>query len=111
MRVSRDVFFGLWAAENLVPGRPVNRRTPFDLRKIGNLLKSAREERGLTHDEVTGVLMIRRQVLDAIEAGEWDGLPSAVYVKGYVMQYASFLDIVDLVQPELSFAEEPLSAA
>ena len=112
MRVGRDVFFGLWAERNLSPrGGAGNGRVPFDLCKIGGLLKSAREKKGLTHEEISGVLLIRKKIVNAIEAGDWMGLPPVVYVRGYVMQYASFLDILDLVRQELSFGEEALSTA
>jgi cytoskeleton protein RodZ len=60
-------------------------------------LKSAREEKGLTYDEVSTALFIRKRVIAAIEAGDWDILPHPVYVRGYVTQYASFLKIQDAV--------------
>ena len=109
--MSRDMFFGLWAQQNLVPGEAVNRKVPFDLEKIGSLLKSAREERGLTCEEITGALLIRKQVIDAIETGDWEVLPAMIYVKSYVTQYASFLDILDLVKSELPLREAVLPAA
>ena len=68
----------------------------LDLCRIGQLLKEAREGRGLTLEEVSEALFLRKRVLGAIEAGDWDNLPHPVYVKGYVTQYASFLDIADL---------------
>ncbi len=70
---------------------------PFDLCKIGQLLKSAREEKGLTYDEVATALFIRKRVIGAIEAGDWETLPHPVYVRGYVAQYASFLKIQEAV--------------
>jgi DNA-binding XRE family transcriptional regulator len=111
MRMSRDMFFGLWAQQNLMSGGTKNRKMPFDLGKVGGLLKSAREEKGLTYEEITGALLIRKQVINAIESGDWAVLPSMVYVKGYITQYASFLDILDQVQPELPLGEGPLSVA
>jgi len=71
---------------------------PFDLCEMGRLLKETREERGLTFAEVSEALFIRKRVIGAIEAGDWSNLPHPVYVKGYVTQYASFLNIADLFE-------------
>lgn len=71
---------------------------PFDLYKIGQLLKSTREEKGLTFEEVSKALFIRKRVIEAIEAGNWEALPHPVYVRGYVTQYASFLKIDEAVE-------------
>ncbi|MGD0232561.1 MAG: RodZ domain-containing protein [Syntrophorhabdales bacterium] len=73
---------------------------PFDLCKIGQLLKYTREEKGLTLDKVSNVLLIKKRLIAAIESGDWDSLPPPVYVKGYVNQYAALLDIVDLLEAE-----------
>lgn len=71
---------------------------PFDLCKIGQLLKSAREEKGFTYEEASKALFIRRRVIEAMEAGNWEALPHPVYVRGYIAQYASFLKIQDAVE-------------
>jgi cytoskeleton protein RodZ len=78
---------------------------PFDLCKIGQLLKDAREEKGLTLDEVSSVLVLRKRVIAAIESGDWDSLPPPVYVKGYVNQYAALVGIVDLPEAEVISTE------
>jgi cytoskeleton protein RodZ len=83
---------------------------PFDLCEMGRLLKEAREERGLTFEEVSEALFIRKRVIGAIEAGDWSNLPHPVYVKGYVTQYASFLKIADFFE-RVSPAKEDDSQA
>jgi cytoskeleton protein RodZ len=80
---------------------------PFDLCKIGQLLKSEREKKGLAYEEVSTALFIRRRVIEAIEAGNWDVLPHPVYVRGYVTQYASFLKIQDEIEAVIN----PVTAA
>lgn len=75
---------------------------PFDLCRIGQLLRETREERGLTFDEVSNALFVRKPVIGAIESGDWDNLPHPVYVKGYVTQYATFLNILDLIEKEVA---------
>ncbi len=81
---------------------------PFDLCKIGQMLKDSREEKGLTFDEVSSALFIRKRVIGAIESGDWSNLPHPVYVKGYVNQYAALLNIADRLEAELiSMEGEP----
>lgn len=75
---------------------------PLSLAKIGQLLQEAREKQGLTVEEVSKALYIRKRVIGALEAGDWNNLPHPVYVKGYVTQYASFLNIPDLFRSEVA---------
>jgi cytoskeletal protein RodZ len=70
------------------------------------LLRETREKKGLTFDEVSNVLFIKTRAIGAIEVGDWDNLPAPVYVKGYVTQYAAFLNILDLLEGELSSKED-----
>ena len=78
---------------------------PFSLCRIGQLLRETREERGLTFDTSSNALFIRKRVVEAIEAGDWDNLPHPVYVKGYVTHYAAFLNILGLLQSEVASGE------
>jgi cytoskeleton protein RodZ len=84
---------------------------PFDLCKIGQLLKTTREEKGLTYEEVSKALFIRKRVIEAIEAGNWEVLPHPVYVRGYVTQYASFLKIEDAVEAAMLPPAPPVPEA
>ena len=72
-----------------------------DLCRVGQVLRSIREERGLTLDEVSDVLFIEKRFIEGIEAGDWGSLPEPFFVKGYVNQYAAFLDIADQFQTEV----------
>jgi transcriptional regulator with XRE-family HTH domain len=63
----------------------------LNLCRMGQLLRETREKKGLTLDEASNALFIRKQVVGAIEAGDWDNLPHPVYVKGYVKHYAILL--------------------
>jgi cytoskeleton protein RodZ len=78
----------------------------FDLVEIGEILKSAREARGLTLEEASEILYLRKSVIRAIESGDWTSLPHAIYVKGYVAQYAKYLKVYDRVAPELAKENE-----
>jgi transcriptional regulator with XRE-family HTH domain len=86
--------------------RDGRRRMPFNLCRIGQLLRETREKKGITFDEVSNALFIKTRTIEAIEAGGWDSLPPLVYVKGYVTQYAAFLNILDLLGRELSSKED-----
>ena len=79
---------------------------PFSLCRIGQLLRETRENKGLTFDDVSNALFIRKRVVEAIEAGDWDNLPHPVYVKGYATQYATFLNILDLLGKDAASRED-----
>ncbi len=69
----------------------------LNLCRMGQLLRETREKKGLTLDEASNALFIRKRVIGAIEAGDWDNLPHPVYVKGYVKHYAVFLGVLGLL--------------
>ncbi len=77
----------------------------FDLGRIGQMLRETREEKGLTLDDISKALIIKKPVISAIESGDWDSLPPPVYVKGYVTQYAALLNIADLLEAEIARVE------
>lgn len=60
---------------------------------IGEVLRLAREERGLTMDMVSNELMIRRFYLEALENGALHDLPERVYATGFVKNYAQYLGL------------------
>lgn len=79
-----------------------------NLNKAGQLLKAAREEKGVSLDEIAKVLFIRKGLVEAIELGNWSILPHDLYVKGFVVQYASFLNVLNIVLPEIDLREDPV---
>jgi cytoskeleton protein RodZ len=60
---------------------------------VGHSLKVVRERRGLALADVSARLRIRRPYLEAIEDGRFGELPGAVYVSGFLRQYAEFLGL------------------
>ncbi|MEK9969523.1 MAG: RodZ domain-containing protein [Ferrovibrio sp.] len=60
---------------------------------VGHSLKVVRERRGLALADVSARLRIRRPYLEAIEEGRFGELPGAVYVSGFLRQYAEFLGL------------------
>lgn len=60
---------------------------------FGEQLKTRREEKGVTLDEVAQRLRIRRQFLQAMEEERLDDLPGETYFRGFLRSYAEFLDL------------------
>ncbi len=60
---------------------------------IGDRLKQMRLEKGLTLEQVSDVIKIRKRYLQAIETSDYDVFASTVYTKGFLKNYAVFLGI------------------
>lgn len=79
----------------------------LDLPRIGQLLKEAREIKGLRLEDVSGALYLRKSIIDALESGSWDKLPHEVYVKGYLNQYTSYLGMEEVLMEATRVPREP----
>jgi cytoskeleton protein RodZ len=60
---------------------------------IGASLRTAREKRGLTAEDVHRSLRIRERYLRALEEERWELLPGDAYAKGFLRTYAEFLGL------------------
>ncbi len=60
---------------------------------IGELLRQARVDKELTLEEVSLATKIKEKYLAAIEADNWQALPSPIQQKGFTRSYAAFLDL------------------
>lgn len=60
---------------------------------VGEALRAAREHAGLSLNEVADRLKLSLRQLDAIERDDFDALPGATFVRGFVRNYARFLEI------------------
>lgn len=65
----------------------------MELQEIGQQLKEARERKGLTLHDVHDKLKLSVHVLEAMEQGEESNLPHPVYTRGFIQEYARFLDL------------------
>lgn len=74
---------------------------------IGEALREAREERGLSLDDAAIETRIRATHLAALEREEYERLGGDVYVRGFIRSYARAVGI----DPEPLLAEHPISAA
>lgn len=62
---------------------------------LGEKLKSIRIGLKLTHDEIEKRTKIRKKYIKAIEANNYDALPSNVYTRGFLKNYSKVLNIPD----------------
>jgi cytoskeleton protein RodZ len=56
---------------------------------VGDRLKAAREERGMSLDDVATITRVPTRHLLHIERGEWDALPAQTYSVGFARAYAN----------------------
>ena len=66
---------------------------PSKVSGLGELLRSERENRGLSHEQVAQITRLRKPFLEALEKEEWDNLPPSVFVKGFIRSYAKALGL------------------
>ena len=68
-------------------------QTSLEIKTIGEILRVKRHEKGLEIKQVAEVIRIRSEYLKALETGNYKVFPSEVYIKGFLKNYAKFLDI------------------
>lgn len=61
--------------------------------QLGDLLREAREAKGLSLEQVEKTTNIRKKLLQALEQEAYQELPAPVFVKGFVRNYARLLDL------------------
>lgn len=64
---------------------------PEDIKRLGGVLKSRRQELNLSLKEVENGTSIRSFYLEAIEEGTISEHIAGIYAEGFLKQYASFL--------------------
>jgi cytoskeleton protein RodZ len=60
---------------------------------VGETLRSAREQRGLSIEQASHDTRISARFIEALEADRYDALPAPVYVRGFLRSYASYLKL------------------
>ena len=60
---------------------------------IGERLRKAREDQGLTLEDVANRTRIPIRHLQHIEKGEWDALPATTYSIGFARSYANVVGL------------------
>lgn len=60
---------------------------------LGQILRSKREERGMTLKDIEAALSIRVKYLEALEQEDFAVIPGEVYTKGFLRNYANYLGL------------------
>ena len=63
------------------------------MRTVGQVLKEERERKFYTIDEVEKATKIRKELLEALEDGQYLKLPSSTFVQGFIKNYGKFLGL------------------
>lgn len=76
------------------------------MKRTGEILKKAREQKGLSINEIALSLKISSKVLKAIEDGDASQLPAKTFLRGFVQSYANYLrldvnDVLKIFQDEM----------
>lgn len=61
--------------------------------EVGIKLEKARQDKGLSKEQVLKELKFNVSFLDALESGEWSQMPGEVYALGFLRQYAELLGL------------------
>ena len=64
-----------------------------DTEFTGDLLRTLRESQGVRLGDMVKRTKISRAYLQAIEEEDWSSLPAAVYVRGFITEYAKYLEL------------------
>ena len=64
-----------------------------DVPTVGERLRAAREEKGMSLEDIAAQTRIPQRHLEAIEASEWDKLPAPTYTTGFAKSYASAIGL------------------
>jgi len=76
------------------------------MKRTGDILKKAREKRGLSINEIALSLKISSKILKAIEDGDTSQLPAKTFLRGFVQSYAAYLrldvnEVLKIFQEEM----------
>ncbi len=63
------------------------------MRTVGEILKEERERKFYTLDEIEKATKIRKEMLEALESGNWKKLPPPTFVQGFIKNYGKFLGL------------------
>jgi cytoskeletal protein RodZ len=61
--------------------------------RLGDTLRQQREQMGVTMPQAAEATRIREKFLQAIESGDYQSLPGTVYTKGFLRNYAHYLNL------------------
>lgn len=74
----------------------------FDVEKVvesqttnqpGEILRTIREKKGLSKKEIGAALNLPERFIEYVEVGDFDKLPGHTFARGYIKNYAKFLEL------------------
>ncbi len=72
---------------------PADDLTEPEIATAGERLRAAREEKGLTLEDVAAQTRIPRRHLESLENSDWERLPAPTYTNGFAKSYASVVGL------------------
>lgn len=60
---------------------------------VGEQLRLAREARGLQIGDISQTLKLGQRQVEALESGDWNGLPGHTFIRGFVRNYARLMQL------------------
>lgn len=63
------------------------------MRTVGQVLKEEREKKIYTLEEIEKATKIRKEMLQALETGQYNKLPPSTFVQGFIKNYGKFLGL------------------
>ena len=67
--------------------------TQADVPTVGERLRAAREEKGISLEDIAAQTRIPLRHLESIEAADWDKLPAPTYTVGFAKSYAAIVGL------------------
>ncbi|MBX3033583.1 MAG: helix-turn-helix domain-containing protein [Bdellovibrionaceae bacterium] len=82
------------------------------MKRTGEILRKAREERELSLNEIALSLKINSKVLSALENGDLSKLPAKTFLRGFVQSYSNYLklntdEVLALFNEEMGLSRAP----
>jgi len=72
---------------------PVNDLVEPEVATVGERLRAAREEKGLSLEDVAAQTRIPRRHLESLETSDWERLPAPTYTNGFAKSYATVVGL------------------
>lgn len=63
------------------------------MRTVGQILKEERERKLYSLEEIEKITKIRKELLEALEEGQYSKLPPPTFVQGFIKNYGKFLGL------------------
>lgn len=73
--------------------RGFSRKKIKSSKTLAEIFRKTRQKKDVTIEEAEIKTKVKAKYLIALEAGDWTSLPSDVYLRGFVLAYAKYLDL------------------